>query len=82
MIKAATLVEIARFVGPRMKPTPAPIILARHDTAPISFLQPIEVKPRKPRAKRKKHVCPWTNQEVWGAVILMFSLGLFVGHLI
>jgi hypothetical protein len=32
------------------------------------------------RKPRKKHVCTWTDQDVWGAVITIFIIGLFIGH--
>lgn len=40
---------------------------------------PKVVKARKPR---KKHVCLWTDQEVWGAVIFAFLLGAFIMYCI
>jgi hypothetical protein len=29
---------------------------------------------------RRKHVCKWSDQEVWGVFVLALLLGLFLGH--
>lgn len=44
------------------------------DTIPIPVI--VEKKPR------KKHVCTWTDQEVWGVFWFALLLGIFLGYLI
>lgn len=41
---------------------------------------PKAVIKKTPRKPRRKHVCTWTDQDVWGAVIAVFIIGLFIGH--
>lgn len=44
---------------------------------------PPVVKERKApvaRKPRKKHVCTWTDRDVWGACAAVFIFGLFIGY--
>jgi hypothetical protein len=44
---------------------------------------PPVVKERKApvaRKPRKKHVCTWTDRDVWGACLAVFAFGLFIGY--
>jgi hypothetical protein len=57
--------------------TPAkPIEVRKYDTIPIPL---VSVEPKKKRRPRKRHICHWTDQEVWGAVIAALLLGIFIG---
>lgn len=56
-----------------------PVQLRKYDTTPLPL---ISFEPKKPRAPRKKHICTWTDQEVWGAAIFAFLLGAFVMYCI
>lgn len=47
----------------------------RHITEPIPILQQVRKKP----TRRRKHVCQWTDEEVWGAVIFALLVGLLIG---
>jgi hypothetical protein len=49
-----------------------------HDTTPLPSMA-TALKVKKPAKPRKKHVCTWTDQEVWGAVIAALLFGIFIG---
>jgi hypothetical protein len=84
MIKAVmvALLGVADLVT---SPKPAGLIEpSRYDTTPIPYLDEIveEPKSKKRRAPRKKHVCQWSNTEVWGVFLLGLLLGTFVSYAI
>jgi hypothetical protein len=84
MIKAlaVTLLGMADLVS---LPKEAGLIEpSRYDTTPIPYLDEIveESKPKKRRTPRKKHVCQWSNTEVWGVFLLGILLGTFVSYAI
>jgi hypothetical protein len=49
-----------------------------HDTTPLPNISAI-LKPKKVTRSRKKHVCTWTDQEVWGAALAALLFGIFIG---
>lgn len=55
-----------------------PAKLIKHDTAPLPVLTLVQ-ESKKRRASRKKHICHWTDQEVWGAVLFALIVGVLIG---
>jgi hypothetical protein len=82
MIKqvAWAAVSLLDLVGLPSKPVILPTE-RKHDTTPLPNIS-AALKAKKVAKPRKKHVCQWTDQEVWGAVIFAFLLGAFIMYCI
>jgi hypothetical protein len=48
-----------------------------HNTTPLPLL-PEALKPKAKRAVRRKHVCPYSREDIWGAFLVGMLLGAFI----
>jgi hypothetical protein len=90
MIKAATLAALGllTLVSPA-KPMPRVPVQRRVDTIPLPHIadQLAKAEPKKPvakrhRAPRKKHICRYEEQDLWGAFLFGVVFTAFLMYVI
>lgn len=84
MFKTAVLAGLVLLDDIKPRPVNTISRAQRHISEPVPRLVvvPDAPKVRKPVARRKKHVCGWTNDVVWAVFSLGLILGAFIMHCI
>jgi hypothetical protein len=84
MIRAATLAALGVLeLVTIQKPKQAAIAVQEfvHNTTPLPDISAV-FKPKPKRAVRRKHECPYSREDIWGAFLVGLLLGGFLVFII